>query len=79
MTLRIGIVSAARIAPPGIIEPARLVDGVEVVAVAARDRMRAEEFAEQHGIAQVLDSYAELCASPLVDAVYVCTPAAMHL
>ncbi len=76
--LRIGILSAASIAPGALVEPARLVDGVEVTAVAARDRGRAEEFADRHGISTVLDSYSALCCSDVVDAVYVCTPATLH-
>ena len=76
--LRIGILSAASIAPGALVEPARVVDGVEVTAVAARDRRRAEEFADRHGIANVLDSYSALCGSDVVDAVYICTPATLH-
>ncbi len=76
--LRIGILSAASIAPGALVDPARLVDGVEVTAVAARDRRRAEEFADRHDIANVLDSYSALCSSDLVDAVYICTPATLH-
>ena len=76
--MRIGIVSAAKIAPPALIAPAKLVDGVEVVAVAARDQARAEAFAVEHAIPHVFGSYEELCASDLIDAVYVATPAALH-
>ena len=76
--LRIGILSAASIAPTALVDPARLVDGVQVTAVAARDRRRAEEFADRHDIATVLDSYSALCSSDLVDAVYICTPATLH-
>ena len=76
--LRIGILSAASIAPAAVVHPARVVEGVEVTAIAARDRTRAEEFAQAHGIAHVVDSYEALCSSDLVDAVYVCTPAALH-
>ena len=50
--LRIGILGAARIAGKGIIAPARTL-GYQVVAVAARDRTRAEAFAVEHGIATV--------------------------
>ncbi len=76
--LRIGILSAAKIAPPAIVEPAALRDDVVVTAIAARDRMRAQEFADAHGIANVVDSYDALCASDLVDAIYIATPPALH-
>lgn len=67
--LRIGILGAARIADEGIIAPARTL-GHEVVAVAARDRARADAFAAEHGIATVHDSYAGVIADPGVDLVY---------
>ncbi len=48
--LRIGVLGAARIADEGIIAPARTL-AHQVVAVAARDRSRAEAFAAERGIA----------------------------
>src|SRR5258708_6952320 len=39
-TLRIGTLGAAKITPAALIRPARLIDGVEVTAVAARDAGR---------------------------------------
>ena len=44
--LRIGILGAARIADEGIVDPARIL-GHQVVAVAARDRNRAKDFADR--------------------------------
>ena len=76
--LRIATLGAARIAPAALIKPAREVDGVEVVAVAARDRNRAEKFARKHGIARVLDSYDAVLAAPDVDAVYNPLPNGLH-
>ena len=76
--LRIGIISAAQIAPAALVIPAALNPEVEITAIAARDRTRAEEFASAHGIGNVLDTYDDLCSSDLVDAVYVATPAALH-
>jgi predicted dehydrogenase len=66
--LRIGILGAAQIADEGIIAPARTL-GHELVAVAARDRTRAEAFAADHGIAKVHDTYAGVIADPDVDLV----------
>ena len=76
--LRIGIVSAARIVPAALIEPARDNPDVTVAAIAARDRIRAKEFASTHSIANVVDSYDELCSSDLTDAVYIAAPPALH-
>ncbi len=78
MTLRIGVLAASRIAQPALIDPAGLVDGVELTAVAARDLERAREAAERWGLAHAYGSYAELVASTEVDAVYLGTPAALH-
>lgn len=46
-------------------------DEHEVVAVAARDKERAQEFATRHGIARAYGSYEELAADPDMDVVYV--------
>jgi predicted dehydrogenase len=76
--LRIGVLGAARIAPPAIIRPARRVVGVELVAIAARDPARARTFAAKHGIPRVLGSYEELVADPGIDAVYNPLPNGLH-
>ena len=78
MTLRIGILGAARVATYALIEPARSVEGVEVVAVAARDPNRARDYAATHGIAHVAEDYAALIAKPDVDAVYNALPPSLH-
>ena len=67
--LRMGILGAARIAGDGIVTPARLT-GTRLVAVAARDRARAEAFAAANGVERVLGSYAEVVADPVVEAIY---------
>lgn len=77
-SLRIGILGASRIAPVAVVQPARLLPEVEIVAVAARDRSRAERYAHKHGIPTVLDSYAALVADPGIDAVYNPLPNGLH-
>jgi predicted dehydrogenase len=67
--LRIGVLGASRIAANAIVAPAQLT-GARLVAVAARDRDRAEAFAAQHGVERVLDTYADVIADPEVEAVY---------
>ncbi len=76
--VRIGVLGAARISPYALYAPARKVDGVDVVAIAARDRARAEKSAAKHGIARVHDSYDALLADPDVDAVYCPLPNGLH-
>lgn len=76
--MRLGLLAAARITGPAIIEPARSIDGVEVVAVAARSVERAREKAADWGVPTVHDSYEELLADESIDAIYIATPAALH-
>ncbi|WP_030354813.1 Gfo/Idh/MocA family protein [Streptomyces scopuliridis] len=67
--LRIGVLGAARIAELSIVGPARA-GGHRLVAVAARDRDRAEAFAATHGVERLADSYADLVADPEIEVVY---------
>jgi predicted dehydrogenase len=76
--LRIGILGAARIAPAALVKPARRTGKAVVTAVAARDRTRADEFAQKHEIPRVLDSYADLVNDPGIDAVYNPLPNGLH-
>lgn len=76
--LRIGVLGAARITRDALLKPAAVVDGVDVVAIAARDRARAAEAARKHGIPTVHDSYEALLADPRVDAVYIPLPNGLH-
>ena len=78
MTLRIGILGAASIAPAALIKPARDNAEVEVAAVAARDISRAQAFAARHGIPSVHPSYEALIADPSIDAVYNPLPNGLH-
>ena len=64
--LRIGILGAARIAPSAIIFPAQAT-GHQLVAVGARDKARAAEFAKQYQIQKAYGSYQEVIDDPDVD------------
>jgi predicted dehydrogenase len=77
--IRIGILGAARIAPRGIVTPANALLGAEVVAVAARNLDRAQNFAAQHAIPLAFGSYPELIARDDIDLVYVALPPSAHL
>jgi predicted dehydrogenase len=78
VTLRIGCLGAAAIAPNAVVKPSHLVDEVSLTAVAARDPERARAFAGKHGIPRVLTSYDELLADPDIDAVYNPLPNGLH-
>ncbi|MFC4376225.1 Gfo/Idh/MocA family protein [Nocardia halotolerans] len=78
MTVTVGILGAARIAPLALVHPARELDGIEVAAVAARAPARAAAFAAEHAIPHVLRDYDQLVDDPRITAIYVPTPAALH-
>ncbi len=76
--LRIGIIGAARIAPMALIRPAGRVPGADVVAIAARDRGRADAFASKHDIQRVHASYDDVINDPEIDAIYNPLPNGLH-
>ncbi|MBS0470759.1 MAG: Gfo/Idh/MocA family oxidoreductase [Proteobacteria bacterium] len=78
MAIRIGILGAAKIAPPVVINPSKDNPDFEVVAVAARDPERAKAYAAEHGIPQVAKDYEALVRHPDVDLVYNALPPAGH-
>ena len=78
MTVRWGLLSTARINGP-VLEGARESDRVEVVAVASRERARAEAYARERSIERAHGGYEALLADPGVDAVYVSLPNALHV
>lgn len=76
--LRIGLLGAAKIAPPAVIAPASDRDDVVISAVAARDPARARAFAQDHAVAAVAETYEALLARDDVDLVYNGLPIAAH-
>lgn len=77
MTLRIGVLGASRIAESAIVEPAREL-GFRLAAVAARDPLRANTFAEKYGVERVLPTYHDVVTDPEVDVVYNPLANALH-
>jgi predicted dehydrogenase len=78
MALRIGILGAARIAPTALVRPAQELRDVRIVAVAARELSRAQQFAAKHGIPRAHGSYQALIEDPEIDAVYNPLPNSLH-
>ncbi len=76
--LGIGLLGAARITDTAIIDPSRAMPRCRLAAIAARDRNRAEAFAETHKIGEVLASYEEVVHSDAVDLVYNPLPINLH-
>jgi predicted dehydrogenase len=73
-----GILGAAKIAKGAIVDPARDLAEVTVVAVASRDQERARMFAAKHGIPTVYANYEALLSAQDVDAVYIPLPNSLH-
>jgi predicted dehydrogenase len=78
MTFRIGLLGASKIARGAVIAPAKSNPDFEVVAVGARDPVRARAYADQHGIPQVAASYSDLVRRDDLDVVYNALPPAGH-
>lgn len=75
--LRIAVVGTNFISDR-FLEAIRAVEGVETVAVCSRERQRAETYAKEQGVPHAFWDYGALCASPLVDAVYLAVPNRYH-
>ena len=75
--LRWGIISASAIASDWI-KSLQDVPGASVTAVAARDKARADAYAEAHGVPNAYDSYQALCEDPDVDIVYIASKTWAH-
>ena len=73
-----GIVSTADINRK-VIPGAHASDRVDLVAVASRDRARAEAYAREWEIPRAYGSYEELLDDPEIEAVYISLPNTMHV
>jgi D-xylose 1-dehydrogenase (NADP+, D-xylono-1,5-lactone-forming) len=78
VAVRWGILSTAKI-NGHVLAGARASERVDVVAVASRDRARADAYAREHGIPRAHGSYEALLADDDVEAVYVPLPNSLHV
>lgn len=76
--LRIGIIGAARVAVYALIAPAAASPRAQVAAIAARDGVRAADYAKTHAIPRALTGYDALFADPAIGLVYIATPPSTH-
>jgi D-xylose 1-dehydrogenase (NADP+, D-xylono-1,5-lactone-forming) len=77
--LRWGVLGAAGIADHAVLPALKADPGSRVVAIASRDRGRAEAMARRHDLERVHDGYAELLDDPDLDAVYLPLANSLHL
>ncbi len=75
--LRFGVVGTNFITDR-IIEAGRMDPRFEAAAVCSRTAERAAGYAEAQGIPHTFTSLEEMAASPLIDAVYIASPNALH-
>lgn len=61
-----------------VIETARLDSRFDLVAVYSRTQQQADSYARKHNIPHTFTSLDQLAASPLIDAVYIASPNALH-
>jgi xylose dehydrogenase (NAD/NADP) len=78
MAVRWGIISTADINRK-VIPGARASEDVDLIAVASRDRRRAEEYAARWEIERAYGSYETLLEDDEVEAVYISLPNTMHV
>ncbi len=76
--LRFGTLGAATITPMALLNPAKKLNEVSVVGIAARDPEKARRFAEHRTIPRVFDSYEALIEDPEIDAIYNPLPNSLH-
>lgn len=76
--IRWGVLSTAAIGLNNVIPGMQGAELCDVVAIASRDRAKAESVARRLGIARAHGSYEELLADPGVDAVYNPLPNHLH-
>ncbi|KAI7762408.1 hypothetical protein LZL87_006803 [Fusarium oxysporum] len=76
--IKFGILGAANIAANALITPAKSHPDVEIHAVAARQKEKAEAYAKKHNIPHTFDSYQAILDDPSIDAVYIPLVVCLH-
>lgn len=74
----IGLLGAARITEDAIVRPAQVMPQCRLAAIAARDRGRAEDYANRHQVAEVFDTYEDVLSAKSVDLIYNPLPINLH-
>lgn len=75
--LKVGILGAGGIAERAMVEPSGAVEGVEVIAIGARDPERAAAFAERLNL-PISGDYETILSNPEIDLVYLALPPIVH-
>jgi predicted dehydrogenase len=73
-----GVLGSARIARQEVIPALIEANGAELIAIASRDRARADRCAQDFEIAKAYGDYAALLSDPDIEAVYIPLPNHLH-
>jgi predicted dehydrogenase len=76
--IKFGTLGAARITPLALVQPCKDEPKAGIHVVTARSRARADEFASEHDIPHVVNTYQEVVDHPDINAVYVPLPITAH-
>lgn len=76
--VQMGILGAAQIATAGVIKPARFQRDVDIIAIAARDKAKAQAFAKKHQVPRVYPTYDALLNDRDINAIYNPLPNSLH-
>ena len=76
-TIKVGVVGTGFIGPAHI-EALRRIPGIEVAAIGASSREKAERQADTLGIGNAYGDFTELLENPDIQAVHICTPNDLH-
>ncbi|HEV8131411.1 MAG TPA: Gfo/Idh/MocA family oxidoreductase [Acidobacteriota bacterium] len=77
--VRWGVLGVANIAVKKVIPAMQQGQWSEIIAIASRDRTKAQQAAQQLGIAKAYGSYDELLADPEIEAIYNPLPNHLHV
>jgi predicted dehydrogenase len=75
--LRVGLIGGSAILQRAVLPALRATTGIEVAVLASRTDCRRRELGEQFGLRTVPD-YEPVLTDPLIDAVYISLPCALH-
>ncbi len=78
MALGFAVLGTGRFAASRVLPALTRAQGCKPVAVVSRERARAQQFAEEHGVPGAYDDLRAALADPRVDAVWVATPNHLH-
>ena len=75
---KLGILGTARIAPKAVITPAAIMNNIHIYGIASRNPANAQQFATDHKIPKLYDTYEGLIEDPDIDIIYIPLPNSLH-